>query len=288
MLAAHPLVHDLQTLIASPVVALAFIFAVGALGLYLLLPGDQPYSESAVRWFGGPLAVISLVLLAALVSVRVTWWPQIAEQESISRIAFAIPAALALVFAALAITSRRLSMSLLWFTGLLAMNMTLFTQSGANLVAFGNGFLAFCTLLCRRIWIVPLERSKRLVDEGRRQSGGEPALACFTGALLCVVLVAVITHATSGGDDVDHERLGRTMTRKREAMMDALAQQTPERESRPAFDKRVRAALVPFGRHPVALLASAALLVTALVGAFCIVTRRRDVDPFELPAEGPK
>jgi hypothetical protein len=281
LIGANPLLQDVQTLLSSPVVALAFIFAVGALGLYMLLPVEHPYSESAVKWFGGPLMLISLFLLSALVSVRVNWWPQIPEEETVPRWAFAIPAFLGLAFAVLAITSRRTSTCLIWFAALLAMTTVILLQNGAVVVAFANSMLALCVLIFRRVWVVPQQRSKRVIDDERRQSGGEPALACFTGALLCVVLVAIITRATSGGNDADPERLERTMTTKREDMVQANLQQSGAPISRPRLLEQVRAKMVSIRQHPVALLAGGALLVTSLFGAICVISRPREAMPYD-------
>ena len=120
LVAAGTPVEDLGALLKSPVAALVFIFAVGALGLYMLLPGEQRFSASAVKWFGGPLTLISLVLLGALVGVRAAWWPDLPAGEQVSRIAFAVLAAVSLAAALRAVIARRMSTGGLWFAGLVA------------------------------------------------------------------------------------------------------------------------------------------------------------------------
>jgi len=220
----HPLLVDLWALRTHPAVAFTFIFAVGSLGVYMLLPGVNAFSESAVKWFGGPLAGISLVLLASLLSVRVAWWPQIPEDEQVSPVVFAVPAAISLVAALRAVASRRTAVCVLWLAALLASNAVLFLLHGSRFSAGANGVFAIAALAAWRYWLMPAAKVGRDVDEDHSQTAGEPLLACLTGGLLCVVLVTAVTRATHGAGITETERLARTFSDKRAAMVDARAQ----------------------------------------------------------------
>jgi hypothetical protein len=279
--AVSALWKDVSTLLASPVVALAFIFSVGALGLYMLLPGQQSFSASAVKWFGGPLMLISLVLLAALVGPRVGWWPPIPSGERISPVAFAIPAATSLTAAVLAISARRSARSVMWFAALLASNGVLFLLHGAVLAATGNAILAAGALIAWRLLRAP--DTAAICDAEGEAPGGEPFLACLTGALLCVVLVGTIAHATGGRGGGDVDRLGRTMARKRETWVEARsksagrdAADSNQAESQQTDSGALR--LATFRNRPVTLLAAAALVLSSIAGGACFALRLQPDD----------
>jgi NADH:ubiquinone oxidoreductase subunit 6 (subunit J) len=273
IVAANALAQDLANLLSSPIVALTFIFFVGAFGLYMLLPGQQQFSTSAVKWFGGPLMLISLALLSALVGVRVGWWPQIPRDEQVSLVAFCIPAVLSLACAVLAITSRRMTSSLLWFAAMGVSICVLLLLHGAYLPAAANAVLVAAALVAWRVALVPADRGLGQSDGSRQHPAGEPFLACATGGLLCVVLVGIITSATGGSRVSEDDRLGRTMARKREA----LAESTSHEDNRDSIAARALSGrglgLTRIFHRPVTALAAGALVLASLAAAIGVGMR---------------
>ncbi|MEX2287381.1 MAG: hypothetical protein WD648_09850 [Planctomycetaceae bacterium] len=253
--------------------ALVFILGTGAIGVYLLLPADHPFTASAVKWFGAPLAIISLILLASLVGVPVEWWPKLPEGLHVSRVLFAIPAFASVAAAALAVTSRDTQRCVFWFGGLLLSNSVLFLLHGAYLLAVSTvTLLGAAAAAGWFLGVLPLARSTRREVADPTKSH-EPFLACLTGSLLAAVLIGTVATATGGIGVSDVERLAGLMTRKRQAVLETRNQaDDPDwiNSAQPHFRSLARAIVRD---HGVATSAVAFVVVLSLV-AVPLIRRR--------------
>jgi len=271
----------LDTLLAAVTIVL------GAIGMYLLLPGSHGAAKPRqTRQAGYGLIALSLILLATF------WTPPGDYLAAAFFYAFSLAALLSGV---LTVTSRDPVHSALWFASVVLSTSGLFLLSGASFLAAGTIIVYAGAIIVTFLFVIMLAQSEGQAAYDRTsRAPGRSTFSCFLllwGLLHAILMVqspvepVPVTHMTAV------EKANRLVPTFAITKHEAVPEQTGidavlDRAVRPATGRihpetphvaGLGATL--FSDHLIAVEIAGAILFAALVGAAAIATPKPPIRP---------
>lgn len=256
------------------------VLAVGAAGIYLMLPRGQTAGRSLARWFGGALSTLALVLLATVPGSaasgfgthvpRLFVWPL---DTPASTATFYLLAGITLASGAMTITSRNPVYSALWFAMVLLANSGLYLLTRAEFLAAATVIIYAGAIIVTFLFVIMLAQPQGTAPYDRLSR--EPFFACISGVLLAGALVGTIHYACTA-ERVAPASNASTARPERKLIERRLAAATsPDRPQSLRIDPQ-RPHVEGLGRtlfldHYVSIEVIGILLLVAVVGAMIIV-----------------
>lgn len=176
------------------------LLAIGAAGVYLMLPRGPVFEQRRNRWIGAALATLSLVLLVtAPVSAGGTagWHRTIFAGFGTGggNVLFYVLAVISLASAVMMITSRNPVYSALWFALVLLSNSGLYLLVDAEFLSAATVIIYAGAIIVTFLFVIMLAQPSGAATYDRVSR--EPALACLAGVLLAAALVGTIHYAAT-------------------------------------------------------------------------------------------
>ena len=178
------------------------ILALGAAGVYLMLPRGQPAGKRFERYLGGALATLSLVLVittavsAGMIGIEGTQttilWP-LDTQPSPTCYTFHLLAFISLASAIMMITSRNPVYSALWFALVLLGNSGLFMLQKAEFLSAATIIVYAGAIVVTFLFVIMLAQPAGTARYDRHSR--EPLLVTATGLVLASVLVGTLHYS---------------------------------------------------------------------------------------------
>jgi NADH-quinone oxidoreductase subunit J len=178
------------------------ILALGAAGVYLMLPRGQSAGKRLERCLGGALATLSLLLVvttavsAGMTGIEGTGtsilWP-LDAQPSPTRYTFHLLAFISLASAIMMITSRNPVYSALWFALVLLGNSGLFMLQKAEFLSAATIIVYAGAIVVTFLFVIMLAQPTGTARYDRYSR--EPLLVTATGLVLASVLVGTLHYA---------------------------------------------------------------------------------------------
>ena len=178
------------------------ILALGAAGVYLMLPRGPASGNRWPRYLGGALATLALVLLITMPvpmtvpaledTGRTFLWP-IDDQPDVTCYTFHFLAFVSLASAVMMITSRNPVYSALWFALVLLGNSGLFLLQQAEFLSAATIIVYAGAIVVTFLFVIMLAQPSGAARYDHH--GREPLLATLTGLILASVLVGTLHYS---------------------------------------------------------------------------------------------
>lgn len=187
---------------SGPTLRALVILALGAGGVYLMLPRGQPGGRRLERFLGGALATVALVLLitvpisAGFVGVDatgVTFLWALDDQPTETCYTFHLLAFVSLGSAIMMITSRNPVYSALWFAMVLLGNAGLFLLQNADFLSAATIIVYAGAIVVTFLFVIMLAQPQGTAPYDRHSR--EPLLVTATGLVLASVLVGTLHYS---------------------------------------------------------------------------------------------
>ncbi|HTI50689.1 MAG TPA: NADH-quinone oxidoreductase subunit J, partial [Planctomycetaceae bacterium] len=203
---ALPLLRSLEAALGQPhagtILRVLAVLALGAAGVYLMLPRGQRAGKRFERYLGGALATLSLVLMiTTAVSAGVSGlegtksiiiW-SLDDQPSPTSYIFHVLAAVSLAAAVMMITSRNPVYSALWFALVLLGNSGLFLLQKAEFLSAATVIVYAGAIVVTFLFVIMLAQPAGAARYDRYSR--EPLLVTATGLVLASVLVGTLHYS---------------------------------------------------------------------------------------------
>jgi hypothetical protein len=171
--------------------------AMGAFGLYLLLPpGEGRRHPGWARFVGGSAAALSMILVATVCGGRADGWTESRFDGFLSSFAFWLLAGTALVAATSMITRPTASSA--------AIPLLVFLLSGGGLLILAGaaipGIVTLTAVVAAVILVgrrAPKPHPTMEPDASSVERSYEPALICIAGCAIAIALVGSVRYATA-------------------------------------------------------------------------------------------
>ncbi|MCH8853622.1 MAG: NADH-quinone oxidoreductase subunit J [Planctomycetes bacterium] len=232
------------------------IIALGALGIYFLLPRTDRNTRTAG-------AVLALAALAGLAGFGMTRFPS-ADSTAVY---FYVFSAIALVCAVCVITQTRAIYSALYFVVTVLAVAGLVLLLGAEFLAAALIIVYGGAILVTYVFVIMLASQSGEVLYDRRSRG--PLGACFTGFLLVATIGGLMMDKPSAGGDVGIASAAPAVQAEPRSSLDASTQVMGNTES---------VGVLLMTRYVVVLELAGVLLLLAMVGAIAIAQKKFPAD----------
>jgi NADH-quinone oxidoreductase subunit J len=203
---ALPFVRSLEAALGQPhagtILRVLAVLALGAAGVYLMLPRGQRAGKRFERYLGGALATLSLVLMvttavsagmSGLEGSKLTiLWP-VDDQPSPTCYVFHLLAAVSLAAAIMMITSRNPVYSALWFALVLLGNSGLFLLQRAEFLSAATVIVYAGAIVVTFLFVIMLAQPTGTARYDRYSR--ESLLVTATGLVLASVLVGTLHYS---------------------------------------------------------------------------------------------
>lgn len=262
------------------ILRVAILIALGAMGIYLMLPRGVFSEQREVRWVGALLTTISCVLLAcAVVSYNVEGKTATVFQWlglGTGGLMFYLLALVSLASATMMITSRNPVYSALWFALVLLSNSGLYLTQGAEFLSAATIIVYAGAIIVTFLFVIMLAQPSGTASYDRVSR--EPALACIAGALLASLLVGTVHFSLTSEPARLSAGLAESVRPPTAPIQAALSQGSSTWRIAP---KEARGHVDGLGRtlfldHYVSIEVIGVLLLAAVVGAMLIASHRLD------------
>lgn len=295
---------------AGSILRALLVLALGAVGVYLMIPRGQPPGRRFARLLGGALATAALVLLVTIpvsavgvdvqplepagasgaapvssvdLARRATFlWP-LSDQARPTCSTFHILAMISLASAVMMITSRNPVYSALWFAMVLLANSGLYMMQRADFLSAATIIIYAGAIVVTFLFVIMLAQPTGTARYDRISR--EPLLSTATGLVLAAVLVGTL-HFTAR-----YERAGRSLegTFRPRPETVAAAAAGSERFSRVGQGDVSALGKTLFVDHVASVEVIGLLLLAAVVGAVLIAGHPiEDQPPGPSPFRGEK
>lgn len=249
-------------------------FALGGIGLWMLLPRGKEGDIGPIRYFGALLCTAALVFLSQSLALP---FP---KSQLTNAIAFYVMAAVSLISAVLMITNRNPVHCALWFALVLLSNSGLYLLTGAEFLAAATIIIYAGAIIVTFLFVIMLAQPRGTAQYDHYSR--EPFMSCLAGLLLAWTLTGTIFFVT---------------TREVKSPVDRMASISPHEhvfplmpthgaraailnrhgETLQILDPRTRSHMDGFGRalflnHYVSIEVIGVILLIAVVGALLIAT----------------
>jgi NADH-quinone oxidoreductase subunit J len=280
---ASPLLRSLEAALRQPhagtILRALVILALGAVGVYLMLPRGQPAGKRFDRYLGGALATLSLVLvfttavsagMTGLEGTGTTVLWRLDAQPAPTFYTFHFLAFVSLAAAILMITSRNPVYSALWFALVLLGNSGLFLLQKAEFLSAATIIVYAGAIVVTFLFVIMLAQPAGTARYDRYSR--EPLLVTATGLVLASVLVGTLHFAAR------FEGWGEGAAGSIRPSAETIAAVA----DRPGENARIRGAHVAglgkslFIDHVASVEVIGVLLLAAVVGAVLIAGHRID------------
>lgn len=185
---------------AGSILRVLFILALGAGGVYLMLPRGQPAGKRAARWIGGALATLALVfIITTPIPAQISGLPGAAMtllwplESKVACSTFHLLAFVSLASAVMMITSRNPVYSALWFALVLLGNSGLFLLQKAEFLATATIIIYAGAIVVTFLFVIMLAQPTGAARYDRHSR--EPLLVTVTGLILASVLVGTLHYS---------------------------------------------------------------------------------------------
>ncbi len=206
---------------AGSILRVMGILALGAAGVYLMLPRGPLIGKRWPRYLGGALATLALVLLVRMpipapaaypklenVGTTVIWPIEDQRQPVATNCTFYFLAFVSLASAVMMITSRNPVYSALWFAMVLLANSGLFLLQKAEFLSAATVIVYAGAIVVTFLFVIMLAQPSGAARYDHHSR--EPLLVSLTGLLLASVLVGSL-HYSARFEDRD---AGAALTRR--------------------------------------------------------------------------
>lgn len=237
----------------------------GGAGWYLLLPRGMNPRDGFLRYVGGLLATLSLVLTA--------WQFGAVLPNKTNELTFYLLAAVSVGAAILMIASANPILAALWFALVLLANSGLFLLQGAEFLSAATVIIYAGAIIVTFLFVIMLAQPRGTAQYDRYSR--EPFLSCTAGVILAWTLLGAVHHSAS-------QETSPLNQRPQGALVGALP--SPETVSQSA-SLQAESVIKPeighvdglgrtlFVEHYVSVEVIGMLLLVAVVGAVLIVNR---------------
>lgn len=164
-------------------------FALGGLGLWMLLPRGKWGDIGPIRYLGALLCTASLVFLAQNIALP---FP---KTQFSNGLAFHVMAAVSLVSAVLMITSRNPVHSAMWFALVLLTNSGLYLLTGAEFLAAATIIIYAGAIIVTFLFVIMLAQPRGTAQYDHYSR--EPAMSSIAGVLLAWTLTGTISYVAT-------------------------------------------------------------------------------------------
>lgn len=278
---------------AGSILRALFILALGAVGVYLMLPRGQPSGRRFARLLGGALATASLVFLITLPvssvgpepgsmeaapqpagqgtpgasvnpTAKSTFLWRLSDQPRPTCSTFHILAIISIVSAVMMITSRNPVYSALWFALVLLANAGLYLLQKADFLAAATVIIYAGAIVVTFLFVIMLAQPSGTAQYDRHSR--EPLLSAATGLVLAAVLVGTLHYSTR------YETAGRSQEATFRPRPETILAAATASQREPEIDDARVAGLgkTLFLDHVVSIEVIGLLLLAAVVGAVLI------------------
>ena len=203
---ALPFLRSLEGALGQPhagtILRALAVLALGAAGVYLMLPRGQPAGKRFERYLGGALATLSLVLMVTtavsagmngLEATKSTILWSLDDQPSPTCYTFHLLAAVSLAAAIMMITSRNPVYSALWFALVLLGNSGLFLLQKAEFLSAATVIVYAGAIVVTFLFVIMLAQPAGTARYDRYSR--EPMLVMATGLVLVSVVVGTLHYS---------------------------------------------------------------------------------------------
>ncbi len=280
---ASALLQSLEAALRQPhagtILRVLVILALGAAGVYLMLPRGQPAGKRFERYLGGALATLSLVLvITTAVSAGMTGiegtgktllW-SLDFQPSPTCSTFHLLAFISLAAAIMMITSRNPVYSALWFALVLLGNSGLFMLQKAEFLSAATIIVYAGAIVVTFLFVIMLAQPAGTARYDRYSR--EPLLVTATGLVLASVLVGTL-HYSARFEGWGEGTAG--SFRPSDAAIAAVAD-TPGENARIGGPHVAGLGKTLFVDHVASVEVIGVLLLAAVVGAVLIAGHRME------------
>ncbi|HEY2253965.1 MAG TPA: NADH-quinone oxidoreductase subunit J, partial [Planctomycetaceae bacterium] len=207
----NPLSSALEQPHAGAILQAMVILALGAAGVYLMLPRGPVSGLRWPRFLGGALATLALVLMITMAiqapadaprlenTGKTIIWP-IEDQPDVTCYTFHFLAFVSLASAVMMITSRNPVYSALWFAMVLLANSGLFLLQKAEFLSAATVIVYAGAIVVTFLFVIMLAQPAGAARYDHHSR--EPLLVTLTGLLLASVLVGSL-HYSARFEDRD-------------------------------------------------------------------------------------